>query len=419
MKSFGSTLLIASMATTALTSKAKPFQNDFRKMKTIRRYEIDVKKFPAVVIESDDWGVEEGGKMTETPARLQAIFEVLLKHRGADGQPTVLTAFTCMANPDFDMIRADGFSAYHDFAIDGTMEGRKILDQYRNAMKMGIWEPEYHANLHHVSPRCWMALLREKSPAGENARRRFDQRVYSQGYHIPEYQGYTIQEQETIIGQGFARFKRMFGRLPSCAVTSDAYPETVILWALAGAKTVSLVNARGNCDVVTVYHTKPWNFQDIYAHMGDLNPQTNTVYLSRNLFFEKQPLVPERHGVSWELAVDIFERNQNVYQEPSVIQLHRGHICSLDEESSRIRLNELDKLLKEFARRKVFFLSSGELGELYRRGWSERKVVDGTILRKWAICKLDRDLGEVLELPTMKKTTIAEQSVGNYLIPKK
>lgn len=419
MKAFCSTLFTAGGVTTALTSEANLSQEDFRKTKTIRRYEIDVKKFPVVVIESDDWGVEQGEKMTETPARLQAVFDVLSKHRGADGQPAVLTAFTCMANPDFDAIRTHAFTAYCDLALDETTEGRKILVQYRNAMNMGIWEPEYHANLHHISPRRWMALLREKSPAGEAARKRFDQKVYAQGYHIPEYLGYNLPEQKAIIEQGFARFKRMFGRFPSSAITSDAYPETVILWAQAGAKTVSLVNARLNCDTVTVYHTKPWNFQDIYARMGDVDPHTDTVYLTRNLFFEKKPMVPECHGVPWELAVSVFERNQNVYKEPSVIQLHRGHICSPDEESSRIRLNELNKLLGELARRKVFFLTSGELGELYRRGWSERKTASGTILRKWSMCKLDRDPGEVLALPSMRKTSLTAQSIGNYLIPEK
>ena len=83
------------------------------KMKTERRFEIDLERFPAVVFESDDWGAAEytpsedlrdvisqilpGRSVNpklESPAELQALYSILEKHRGADGLNPVFTAFT-------------------------------------------------------------------------------------------------------------------------------------------------------------------------------------------------------------------------------------------------------------------------------------------------------------------------------------
>lgn len=74
------------------------------KMKTVRRFELDTERFPAVVIESDDWGAAEvvpDEKLCETVSKLtpsgpvycklesaeelEAVYKVLEKHRGRDG----------------------------------------------------------------------------------------------------------------------------------------------------------------------------------------------------------------------------------------------------------------------------------------------------------------------------------------------
>ena len=131
------------------------------KMKTCRRFVLDVERFPAVVIESDDWGAAEVvprselcetvSKLTpsgpvycklESAEELNALYQVLEKHQGKDGLPPVVTAFTSVANPDFDKIRANGFTRYEDIAIDEGFppgwDGSKLIETYRSGMERGI-----------------------------------------------------------------------------------------------------------------------------------------------------------------------------------------------------------------------------------------------------------------------------------------
>ncbi len=396
---------LMSLAVTGMISSCVFAADEYRKAEVVRQYEIDTAQFPAVVIESDDWGVEQGNKITETPERLQRIFDLLAKHHGADGLPAVITAFTCMANPDFEAIRANKFTEYRDIPI--SRSAPKIVSKYQQGIAAGVWSAEYHANLHHISPRLWLELLKEDSAAGEEARRRFDQGTYAQKFHIPEYEGYTLPEQFQVIQTGFSRFKEMFGHLPEVAVTSDAYPETVMLWAVAGVHAAGLTNTRLNTGEVTVYHTKPWNFQDIYARMGDYNPKLDLVYLTRNLNFEVETLGN---------ALKYLERTFNKNREPAVIQLHRGYICHSDDARVKERVELLDQFLGKMSERGVIFITSGELASLYRQGYSLRKVGTKTVFRKWSKVKPPAGITEAYRLPEMKKVKITEKTLGNFVL---
>ena len=405
------------------------------KMKTCRRFELDVERFPAVVIESDDWGAAEVvprselcetvSKLTpsgpvycklESAEELNALYQVLEKHQGKDGLPPVVTAFTSVANPDFDKIRANGFTRYEDIAIDEGFppgwDGSKLIETYRSGMERGVWAPEYHANLHHTSPVLWFELLKEDSPKGENARKLFELNCYSQVHHLPEYTGYTTEEVKATIALGFDRFERIFGYRPTACVTSDAFPETVGLWAAAGAKAACLVNFRDNDGTVVYYKTKPWNFQDPGARSGDYDVEKDIIYLTRNVWFDLAGMEYVK-GVPAEEAFEVTLNNFKLYQDPAIVQMHRINFSAYPASSALPRLAELDKYFTMLKAHGVYFLTTGELANLYYQGYSERKVPGGTLIRKWNIC--DFAAKNVLDLDSGKMVDVNENTVGNFL----
>lgn len=366
-------------------------------------HDIDWKKYPSVLFESDDWGACQTAKNTEhaefvkkmnfemygherdfsstleTPESLQNLFDVLNTFKGSDGLPASFTAFTCLTNPDFDKIKKSNYSEYHEIGIDKGFppewERGDIVGKMRQGIEMGVWATEYHGTLHHVSPIVLMEHLRSKAKDGKIFRKLFDSGAFLLGEHIPEYDGADVREQFKMVQCGINCFKNAFGFPPQSAITSDAYPETEIVWAINGIKTIQLKTAKLNDDTVTVYKTKPWNNQDFYAEMGQYNPILDVVYLERNVFFEGYKKYPA------DDIMEVIERRINS-GKPAVISAHRCHYSSIDKEYEKRNLEELGKLLKMLSERKdVCCLTTSELGQLYRHGCSIRHFGNKSILR--------------------------------------
>ena len=371
-------------------------------MKYERHFEPDLKECPIVVIESDDWcacevlpnkeKVDEYKRILaesestafyssrlETPADLQRLFKLLASHAGADGVPPVFTAFTCTGNPDFKAIEDSGFTLYKDIPIcEGfppDWNGEGILDAMRAGIDQGVWCPEYHAMLHHTSPRLWLELLREQSKDGDLARKLFALGTYYQGKHLPEFHGYTIAEQLDFIVTGFERFRQAFGRYPAAAITSDAFPETELLWQAMGCVAVSLKNCRVNSGDVVVYYNKPWNMQDVYAHIGDCRPMADCAYLTRNVFCEV--------GTPLEEVRRTIHNAHRFYKEPAIISMHRNNYCSLNEARDEANYDRLETLLQTLDNEGACYLTSAELASLYVRGWSARRIGQRQLFRRW------------------------------------
>ena len=371
--------------------------------KYVRHFEIDQEEFPIAVFESDDWGACElvpseaamaqyNGLLAkygkrECPAthglersfEVRQLCEVLESHKGADGNSAVFTAFTAMGNPDFKAIEKSGYTKYADIPISrGFPEGwngEGIVDAMLEGMNRGVWCPEYHAMLHHTSPRLWLNLLRSDSEDGKLARDLFKLNCYNQEKHLPEYEGYNLREQLDFIREGFSRFRKLFGRMPEAAVTSDAYPETEMLWMAMGVAAVSIKNCRVNSGEVVVYPTKPWNMQDVYAKLGDCSTIADCTFLTRNVFCEL--------GTPKEEVLSVIRRNRMEYREPSMVSTHRANYCCFVDSKREESLVRLDEILNELDKEGYYYLTSAELANLYRRGWSQRRIGDQILFRKW------------------------------------
>lgn len=408
-----------------------------------RIYEVDWKKYPSVVFESDDWGACQSVKnleharfveklnvemyghkkdfksSLETVEELQELFIVLNTFKGADTLPASFTAFTCLSNPDFERIKKSNYSEYHEIGIDkgfpAGWERGDIVGKMREGVRLGVWSPEYHTTLHHVSPIVLMEFLRSSKKEGKIFRELFDSGAFLLGEHIPEYDGADVTEQFKMVKRGMEYFRKAFGFMPQSAVTSDAYPETETIWAVNGIRTIQLKTAQLNDDTVTVYKTKPWNNQNFYAEIGEYNPMLDVVYLERNVFFEGF----KNHPASETIKV-IEKRIAS--GKPAIISTHRGLYTSIDEKYKEKSLAELKELLKLIASNKnISCLTTSEVGQLYRNGCSLRTFADKNILRVYSenadLSEISGKFKSAQSLKNGKKTDIINNMAqGIYIV---
>lgn len=359
------------------------------------RVQPDWRSFRAVALECDDWGAceyapsQEAWRQTvaETPPEtlrpsqsgklessgdIERLGAVLEKHPGKDGLPLTVTAFFCLANPDYEKITAT--RQYRDIPIDQGFphgwEEDSLPKAWSEAAGKGWFAPEFHTRFHHMNAADWLKLLREDSQAGAEARKRFDRSIYYQNTHYPEYAGLTPEQTQQWLAPALATFRRLFSKTPTAGVTSDATPLTEIIWAANGIKTFCLRNFSIPGAQPLVYHTKPWNNQDISTPMGAWNPETDVVYLSRNVFFE--PGFDPEYSFE-KIIADIeavWQRN-----EPAVLSSHRLNYAAWDERITGRGLAELERLLARLAKRgNVNFLTTAEVAAIYREGRSTRKA---------------------------------------------
>ncbi len=357
---------------------------------------VDWRRSPTLVIESDDWGACEYAptrelwegiiaatppeslraafhSKLESPEEIDALGHLLLRFSGSDGIPATLTAFFCLANPDYRKIREGGFNSYIDLPIDHgfppAWNGEGVMERWLDWMAKGVVVPEFHTRLHHTHPIHWLDLLRGTGREGVAAMARFEQEIYWQGRHDPEYAGMSPRAMNQWIAPALATFERLFGSLPDAAVTSDATPLTEVIWAANGIRTFCLRNFSIPGAEPIVYPTKPWNNQDPSTPMGAWNPETDMVYLSRNIFFE--PGIDPSY--SFERTVEdlhaVWERN-----EPAIVSTHRLNYASWKPEIKERGLCELERLLSEVSRiENIRFLSTREVGQVYRNGFAFRE----------------------------------------------
>ena len=416
-----------------------------------RKYEINWQRFPSAVFESDDWGacesapeVDVAAKILmlhkkllksdyspvttlENPVQLERLFQILEKHKGADGLPAVFTAFVCTGNPDFKKICANGYTKYEDIGLNTGVpagwERGDVAGKLREGFERGIFHPEFHSTLHHTSPHLWLERLREDSDIGKLARGMFDMNCYAQREHLPEYHGMNVREQNKWVKKGIERFKKIFGFMPSAAVTSDAFPETELVWSMNGINTICLKNCRTNNGETVVYVTKPWNMQDAYSKIGDYNELKDVVYITRNAFFESG-MAPGWDD-SAEDVLSVVKRNIKEFNEPAIISTHRINYVSFDNEMVEKRYFELEKLLNGLSKMKINFLTTSEVGQLYRQGWSERKFGSKTILRKWHkdACVSYIDMPKLIvvlkDQQIVENMNLSELPLGSYLVENK
>ena len=157
-----------------------------------------------IIFTSDDWGsirvpsksarqslIDDGFNMDsnrfnrfdtlESDSDMEMLFEVLTKHKDANGNPAVFTALTNVANPDFKRIEATDFSEYHYEPFTETLnnypDSSKVYNLYKEGIAGNIFRPEFHGR-EHLNVNRWMNALQS---GNKKARRAFES-----GFYMPD-----------------------------------------------------------------------------------------------------------------------------------------------------------------------------------------------------------------------------------------
>lgn len=348
-----------------------------------------------VVIESDDHGsirmpsqqvyreLQDAG-IPVTPSRyhrydtleheadLGALFEVLQSVKDHTGRAAVYSPFVNVANPDFDRIRNEKFSAYYCEPFPVTMEkygldSGRIMSLWRQGMDSGLFLPEYHGR-EHVSFPLWMRLLQRGNPLLLKA---FDMGFVSVSnipgipevaqefrpafyFNDPSARALLLES----IADGVRMFRDLFRELPSSFMpTNSLFPpdfESAVF--AAGIPFLNVGHSNPYPDETGQIRQQRYTFRQRYVP-GRLN------YYIRNCAFEP-------NDESYRSVASTLQQVAAAFQwgKAAIISTHRVNFAGgISERNRQEGLAELKKLLKALVTRwpEVRFMGSGEFLRTY------------------------------------------------------
>ena len=348
-----------------------------------------------VVIESDDWGsirmssnksfqalTNLGIDLTSgdssrynhydslaTADDLSTLFETLASFKGSNGNPSVFTAVSVVANTDFDKIRATGYQEYHYESFTETLQRYPgCQDSFRlwqEGIERKLFIPQFHGR-EHLNVTGWLKLLQN---GNKKALAAFDQRLWAfvaspdDNLTIELQAAFDLESptelpyQETVIKEGLALFERLFGYKATFFVPPNG-PFCSSLEKTAAEHGIRFMST------AKVYREPPASGirQKSYRWLGKGN-SCGQRYITRNCFFE-----PSSKGRDWvdtclnEIAVAFR------WHKPAIISSHRvNYIGALDVSNRDNGLRQLKSLISRIKHNwpDVEFMSSDKLGELF------------------------------------------------------
>jgi hypothetical protein len=347
-----------------------------------------------LVIESDDWGgirmpssavyidlltagihVDKCPYNTfdnlESTADLQALYETLGSVTDSKGNPAILTANYNVVNPDFDKIKASGFTEYYFHPFTQTLKEYYPSEDIFGLVKEGIanktFFPQYHAR-EHINPLLWLQLLREGHEALLKA---FDMKLYGLSfitsptikkpylasliYMNDEEKRFT----EHAIIEGADIFQKIFG------FRSTSFIAPLYTWAFeledAMAKGgIKYIQGANFHKLYSVQHNK----RSIHRHPVGSKSASGQYYLSRNCLFEPSLTFRKKDAVGScmkEIASSFL------WRKPAIISAHRlNFMGGLHEKNRTENLKNLKALLSGVVRRwpDVEFVTTPQVGAL-------------------------------------------------------
>lgn len=347
---------------------------------------VDWRKHPAVVVWSDDWGMnawaptEEAYHATkheelmqtrwssgslETPADLERTYRLLEAHRSGDGQPIVFEPYYIVGCPDYEAIRANGFRHYVDLGLDQGVsqdwERGDIVAKAREGIERGVWAPQYHGRTHHFSHHRWLKRLRE----GEaRAQRMFDHRMYvceTVKERVPEHEDMAEPERKEWVRGALSYFIRTFGFPPTSVRNSD---EAEIAWAMQGLQIrVGVADREGE------------------DQTGKHSPLADLWYAGRAINFE-----PFDTADREDILTRVQAETEAAWQanRPAFISSHRRNFAAFtDDVDNNFAVWDAYLSWLEAQHPTNVFLTMPEVRQLWENGFSSRRYGDTIIFRNF------------------------------------
>lgn len=349
-----------------------------------------------VVFESDDWGSEritskkdmdaliKAGidlysnphnhlDSLETEDDLTALFDVLVQFRDENGNHPVITANSVVANPDFQKIKASGYTEYH-FESSLVTYGKKqesancpaLIEQ---GISAGMYHPQFHGR-EHLNVNSWLAELQAGNEVLHTA---FDHGMYAidleaeftgRTNFMAAFDGYLEKDIATfgaIIKEGSSMFRDQFG------YSSESFIAPCYAWhpKLEPHLKEHNINFMQGLPIQFIPILNGTH-KEVFHYQGKEN-KNGQFYIIRNCFFE-----PSYHPKS-DLIAEVLRRLKIIFfwGKPAVISTHRINFSgALDEENRTRNLESFKQLLQLILKTwpDVEFISTDKLGRIYQNG---------------------------------------------------
>lgn len=345
-----------------------------------------------VIIESDDWGAVrmpsrevldsliknnipvdkfsfDKNDALESEEDMLALFNSLNKFIDKKGNHPIITAYSVVANPDFEKIEASNNQEYHYETILETYNRsnhtKRVPELIRKGIDENIFIPQFHGR-EHIHVKRYMEAINSNSEKEQVA---FKNRAIISSHsttctkpYLPDYfKGFDYttaaeySEIETIHRDGLRIFKEIFG-FNSISFVAQGGVWGDHLLQMMGDEGVKLVGGQqqvpqigGGYKVVNKF----WGSRNAYKQM----------HWRRNCRFE-----PARDR-NFDWVNYCLDEMQIAFRwgKPAVISSHReNYIGSIFEENRIDTLHKLEILLAEILRRwpDVEFITTAQLAEI-------------------------------------------------------
>lgn len=363
----------------------------------ITRNLINLKGFKTnrklIAIESDDWGsiripsaevqkilVDKGVisladpfsryDALESETDLREMYDMLMKHKGGNGNPPVITANCVVANPDFAKIKASGYQEYFYEDVRSTFarypEHGNCFALWKEGIDNKVFFPQYHGR-EHINVDLWMKRLQEGDKVFLEA---FEHETFaanpkasfSKGKNIMAALDYNTQEEREhkaqVLKDGYRIFSELMG------FESKSFIAPCYIWDSA---------LEADLKGLGVRYLQGSKFQNIpntdkseYGRKYHYTSQKNAAgqyYFVRNALFE--PVLNEK--IDWVGECMKSIANAFLWGRPAIIGAHRlnfiGYLHPSNREKNLALLNELlSRIVKRWP--DAEFVNSSELGDI-------------------------------------------------------
>jgi hypothetical protein len=307
----------------------------------------------------------------ESNADMEMMFETLSKFKDKSGRPPVMTGVNVVANPDFEAIKANGFTEY---VYEPYMETLKRYPEHDNVY--ALWEegiekrlfvPVFHSR-EHLNVQRWMRSLQNGTRSTFLA---FENRVtgISQGIdgeQLPDFQAAfeldtpaDLPYMQEVLRSGLDLFEKLYGYRSTYFVPTNG-PFNNSLELVLLEKGVKYINT-GKIQI------EPLGNGDYKRHLRFLGQknQHGQRYLTRNCFFEPSSM---EHPVNTDWVGNCLKEMDIAFRwhKPATISTHRvNYIGFLHPENREHSLKKLEELLSRMLQQwpDIEFMTSVELGD--------------------------------------------------------
>lgn len=302
---------------------------------------------------------------------MEGLFEVLTKYKDCNGNHPVFTVVMNVANPDFEKIKAFGFSSYFFEPFTKTLarypDHNRVYSLYQQGLAQGIFKPQFHGREHLQTPAWLKALQRKdlKTSIGFEYEFFFLQKndvdIQMSGEFADAYDFWSDDEleyQKEIILSGVNLFKDLFNYNPIffTAPVSVYHKNLNEILHKAGIQLVDVPKLRREPKGLGRYRRR-------FHYMGQQAGQTVT-YVNRNAVFESN--LP---GNGVEKCLTDISRAFSL-KKPAIISNHRASfVGGISEDNRANGLMQLDLLLSSILKKwpDVEFIDMEELNQIIHK----------------------------------------------------